>query len=216
LEAARVGEVVSNLLDAVESVAWTDPGVVKPVLAEYLSETQKKGRGPWAYQWIAREERAWKFTLDSEDPALAAGRNIVDLEEAVLPMYDFTVTDLEGKPHRLSDQRGKVVLLNFWATWCPPCRGEMPLFDRVQRASKELAILLITDEDAETVASFMKRFPYDLPAMLDGDHKVFDRYDVLGIPRTYVLDRTGRIFDTLPGAFSETELLRVLRAAGME
>ncbi|MBZ5636942.1 MAG: TlpA family protein disulfide reductase [Acidobacteriia bacterium] len=207
-----------NLLDIVDAVAWTDGSVIKPVVAEYLDVTQKTGRHPGQYHWIARDERGGKFALDSDDPSLLAMRTIIDLEEAVLPNYDFTLTDLDGKARRLSEQRGKIVLLNFWATWCGPCRAEMPLLDKTNQdwAAKGLAMFNITDETAETVTSFLRQFKYSLPVMLDNSRKVFDRYDVLGIPRTYILDRSGQIFATLPEAFTEAELDRVLKSAGLE
>lgn len=111
---------------------------------------------------------------------------------------DFVLKDAEGKLHRLSDYRGKIVALNFWATWCPPCRREMPSMQRLkdQMDPDEFVILAVdVAEDDETVFAFIFALdvPIDYPLLLDSDGKVTDQWPILGLPTSFVLDKSGRV-----------------------
>ena len=110
---------------------------------------------------------------------------------------DFTVELFDGKTLKLSELRGKVVLVNFWATWCPPCREELT---RVQKeiidrfAGKEFVFLPISrGEEYNTVAAFRKRMGYDFTMGLDPDQKIFRRYATNYIPRNFLIDRDGKV-----------------------
>ena len=110
---------------------------------------------------------------------------------------DFTVELFDGKTLKLSELRGKVVLVNFWATWCPPCREELT---RVQKeiidrfAGKEFLFLPISrGEEYNTVAAFRKRMGYDFTMGLDPDQKIFRRYATNYIPRNFLIDRDGKV-----------------------
>ena len=110
---------------------------------------------------------------------------------------DFTVELFGGKTLKLSELRGKVVLVNFWATWCPPCREELT---RVQKeiidrfAGKEFVFLPISrGEEYNTVAAFRKRMGYDFTMGLDPDQKIFRRYATNYIPRNFLIDRDGKV-----------------------
>jgi peroxiredoxin len=109
---------------------------------------------------------------------------------------DFTRADFVNKQLRLSDYRGKVVLLNFWATWCPPCREEMPVFSRWQRAlnAKGLQVIGVSmDDDVASVKEFLTAHPVSYPVVM-GDVKLAETYGgVLGLPLSYLLDTKGRI-----------------------
>jgi peroxiredoxin len=113
---------------------------------------------------------------------------------------DFTLRDVEGRPVQLSRVlEGKVVLLNFWATWCPPCRVEMPSMERAYRAyrGRGLEILAVSVDSgpeaaaAQAVDRFMLELSLSFPALLDPEMKVAQQYRVLGIPATFLIDRRG-------------------------
>jgi len=111
---------------------------------------------------------------------------------------EFELRDAEGKIHRLSDYRGKVVALNFWATWCPPCRREMPSMQRLKNnmSAKDFVILAIdVGEDDETVFAFIfaMDIPIDYPLLLDRDGKVTDQWPRRGLPTSFILDKSGRV-----------------------
>lgn len=88
-----------------------------------------------------------------------------------------------------------MVVLNFWATWCGPCRQEMPTLTRVYESlrGQGLALFAITDDASEKVKSHLDRNPLVLPILLDPGRKVFDHYRVLGLPQTFILDAAGRL-----------------------
>jgi len=107
---------------------------------------------------------------------------------------DFALEDLQGNQVALRDHRGKVVFLNFWATWCPPCRTEMPSMERLYRKLKgEGLVMLAVDmqENQKQVAKFMKGLDLSFPALLDGDGSVSYQYNIIGLPSTYIIDPQG-------------------------
>jgi len=107
---------------------------------------------------------------------------------------DFTLTDVDGKTVNLSDYRGKkVVILDFWATWCGPCRAAMPLIQSFyEKNKKNVEVLSINEQEtAERVAAFIKQTGYTYRVLLDKDGKVESNYRVYGIPTLFVIDKEG-------------------------
>ncbi len=123
------------------------------------------------------------------------------IEGAVAP--DFTVRDLTGKEVTLSDLRGKVVLVNFWATWCPPCREEIPSMMKLNQAmaGKPFQMLAISiDEGGKgAIEQFFANSGQTLPAYLDGEQKVAGLYGTTGVPETFVVDKKGVILKKVIG-----------------
>ena len=110
---------------------------------------------------------------------------------------DFTVPDLAGKPLRLRDFKGKVVFLNFWATWCPPCKEEMPSMKRLYRRHKDrgftILALSIDSGGAAPVGAFVKELGLTFPIGLDSKTTVANEYAVRGLPATFLIDAKGVI-----------------------
>lgn len=115
---------------------------------------------------------------------------------ALRPAPDFSLTDLSGRPLRLSDYRGKVIILDFWATWCEPCKEEIPHFIDLQNqySSQGLQVLGISMDDSEPpVREFQQKFKMNYPVAV-GTAKLADQYGgILGLPITFVIDPSGRI-----------------------
>ena len=130
---------------------------------------------------------------------------------------DFTLQDLDGKKWTLRQLAGKVVLVNFWATWCPPCRKEMPGLDAIYSEFRDrgLVILAITDEKRETVASFLTLHKVSYPVLLDTGRRVNDLFIVRGIPKTFVYDRSGRLAAESIDMRTRRQFMEMLERAGL-
>ena len=114
----------------------------------------------------------------------------------VVEAPDFTLKDLTGREVRLTDFRGKVVFLNFFATWCVPCRAEMPAMERLHRNFRDKGLVVLAvdiQESARTVRPFMRDLKLSFPALLDEDGSVAYMYSVRPVPATYLISRDGRI-----------------------
>lgn len=136
-------------------------------------------------------------------------------ERPVAP--EFSLVDAGGKTHRLADYRGRPVIVNFWATWCPPCREEMPSMQRgwEQVRDEGVAMLAINvGEDEETVAAFAASYAVDFPLLLDPDSAVVQSWPVKGLPTTFVVDPEGRlVYRAIGGrAWDDPGLLDQVRA----
>jgi peroxiredoxin len=131
---------------------------------------------------------------------------------------DFTLKDLAGKTWTFSELRGKVVLVNFWATWCPPCRKEMPdletLYERF--GSNGLVVLGISDEEAAKVEPFIRERKVSFPVLLDPGRKVNDLFVVEGIPKSFVYDREGKLVAQSIDMRTQKQFLEMLGKAGLE
>jgi peroxiredoxin len=124
------------------------------------------------------------------------------------PAPDFTLKDLSGKEVTLSSLKGKVVLVNFWATWCPPCREEVPSMVRLNQImqGKNFQMLAISIDEGgkDAVEGYFKKAGVTLPALLDTDGKVAKRYGTTGVPETFVVDTKGVILKKVIGGMDWT------------
>lgn len=117
---------------------------------------------------------------------------------------EFALSDLSGRTIRMSALRGKVVLVNLWTTWCPPCRDEMPSMERLYQRlhGRGVELLAVSQDDPGTmdqVADFVREVGVTFPVLLDPDRQVGARYGVWGYPETFVVDREGRIVERVIG-----------------
>lgn len=129
---------------------------------------------------------------------------------------DFTLRDVEGHQVRLSDFKGKFVLLAFWATWCPPCKEELPTLQKLyeQYQDKGLVILAVDDEDPATIKGFLSANRYSFPALVDSKRVAFREFDVHFIPTAVVINTDDIVTQVITGWGGPQRLLEALRAAG--
>ena len=142
-------------------------------------------------------------------------------EATVYPAIDFTLSDQYGNTHTLSDYKGRVVFLNFWATWCPPCRAEMPDIQKLYREYEEagddsVVILGVAapgygdEKDEEGIRSFLEENGYTYPVVMDETGEVFTQYYVYSYPTTYMIDKEGNIFGYLTGSMPEETMRSII------
>lgn len=115
-----------------------------------------------------------------------------------LPAPEFKLTDMDDEPHSLSDYRGKVVLLNFWATWCPPCRREMPSMERLHKSMDENEFVVLAVNQMETpdhVFAYAGQLEVDptFTILFDNNSAVSQAYQVTGLPTSYLIDKQGML-----------------------
>lgn len=117
---------------------------------------------------------------------------------------DFTLTDTRGRTHRLSEYRGRVVLLNFWSVWCAPCRHEMPAMQRAWERVRERDVLILAvnlQDSVEQVARFFEAIPVQFPVLLGGDTAMMREWSVQVLPTSLVIDPQGRARYRVIGAY---------------
>lgn len=140
-------------------------------------------------------------------------------ERVAAPAFDLA--DPDGKRYRLSDYAGKVLVVNFWATWCPPCRKEMPsmqsLWNQLQPEGVEL-IAIDFGESANDVTAFAATTGIELPLLLDPTGAVVHQFEAGGLPATYIVDKQGRLAYKAAGErdWDSSEIIKVLRALAGE
>jgi len=109
----------------------------------------------------------------------------------------LVLADIRGVEHSLEQYRGKVVVVNFWATWCPPCVEELPSLENAWQRYRQqgLVVLAVSGEESDVVTSFLERLPSDItfPVLIDGDMKSGNRWQIRGLPTTVVVDRSGDV-----------------------
>ena len=137
------------------------------------------------------------------------------------PAPDFSLPDVNGDLHHMTDYLGKPVIVNFWATWCPPCREEMPSMNRAWQVvqNEDIAMLAINvGEDEDTVFTFTADYPVDFTLLLDESGEIVEQWGVLGLPTTLVVDPQGRIVYRAVGgrAWDDPALLDRVRALKAE
>jgi thiol-disulfide isomerase/thioredoxin len=120
----------------------------------------------------------------------------INAKEMNQPAPDFTLKSMSGENVKLSELQGNVVMINFWATWCGPCRQEMPLLDEFYKKYKKLGFVLLgvnVEEDSSKAAGYLKEVPVTFPILYDNTNKVSELYDVDAMPTTVLVDRGGNL-----------------------
>lgn len=178
----------------------------------------KNGEPDSVYVELASLVRYEHMQAVSDNSQFAAAMAKLEADDAKRQKADFTLADLQGKPWHLQDLRGKVVLVNFWATWCPPCRKEMPdlqvLYDKFK--DQGFVVLSISDEEAAKVAPFIAEQKISYPVLLDPGRKVNEAFIVEGIPKSFVFDRDGKLVAQSIDMRTRDQFLGMLGQAGLQ
>jgi len=187
-------------------------------LREQPPAVGKTGEPNSVYVELASLVKYEHMSASSDNPQFATAMAKLEADDATRQKADFTLTDLKGKSWELRELRGKVVLVNFWATWCPPCRKEMPdlqtLYDRFK--DKGFVVLSISDEESAKVTPFIAEHKISYPVLLDPGRKVNDEFIVEGIPKSFVYDREGKLVAQSIDMRTRGQFLEMLAQAGLQ
>ncbi|MBO0588519.1 thiol-disulfide oxidoreductase ResA [Sporosarcina sp. E16_8] len=128
---------------------------------------------------------------------------------------DFELVDLEGNKHRLSDYKGEGVFLNFWGTWCGPCKKEMPYMENQHKAFEEKGVKILAVNIAESnlkVETFRDQYGLTFPIVIDKDKSVKEAYNIVPLPTTFLINKDGRIEKIITREMSEKEIISLMES----
>ena len=204
---------------AISAAEALGPEVLQEVadtLADALRESPK-GAESFEFDHLAEFARYDRVRVSLEDPRYAAALAKLEDKDKRRGQAGFSLTDLAGKRWSLKDLTGKVVLVNFWATWCPPCVRELPDLDAVYRRfeSRGFVILAITSEDTAPVKAFLATNNVTYPALLDPGDKAKKEFLVDGIPKSFLFGRDGQLVTETIDRPTAQQLLDMLSQAGL-
>ena len=199
--------------DTLQEVATT----LAAALAEHPAP-EERGEPAMPYLELAQLVRYEHVQASVDSPQFGKAMSELEADDQKRQQADFTLTDLEGKPWSLKSLQGKVVLVNFWATWCPPCRKEMPDLESLYKQFQKqgLVILAISDEDASKVKPFIAEQGISYAVLLDPGRKVNTLFHVMGIPKTFIYDRSGKLAAESIDMRTRKQFLGLLAQAGLE
>lgn len=169
---------------------------------------------------IAEEQKEEK-TEEAEKTDADEPQKENETESGLTPAIDFTLTDQYGNTHKLSDYKGKTVFLNFWATWCSPCRAEMPdiqkLYESAETEGKDALVVLGVaapnlgnEKSEEEIKAFLEENGYTYPVLMDTTGEVFMSYGVNAFPTTFMITREGEVFGYASGQLNEATMKSIV------
>lgn len=223
----KIGAVLMVLIGVMMLTGWMNG------LSSYLSGTPSAGRGTSSGN--SAETDFWE--QDTADTAAeTAAPETVPVEETpaapetesaaeIVAAPDFTLQDQFGNSHTFSDYQGKTVFLNFWATWCPPCKAEMPdiqaLYEEYGKNSEDLVILGVAtpnvgrEGSAEDIAAFLEENGYTYPVVMDTDSSLSYWYGIRSYPTTFMIDTDGNVYGYVTGQLT-MDIMRSIIEQTME
>lgn len=138
------------------------------------------------------------------------------------PAIDFELKDQYGKTHKLSDYKGKVVFLNFWATWCPPCKMEMPdiqkIYEKYEKQGEKSEVIVLSvaapntqdEKDVEGIKAFLEENGYTYPVLMDDGGYTFGAYRISSLPTTFMIDKEGNVFGYVQGGLAQEAMESII------
>ena len=187
---------IPNVKEANVVVDYTQlsPNVVL-AMAKFATPTTQAAVTATGFDWTPPADAKPMAAAPASENASAA----TDLQSKPAPT--FSLKDLDGKPFSLADTHGKVTILDFWATWCPPCRAGLPILDKIMKdRPNDVKIYAVNlQEDAAAITPFKQQTSLSLPILLDSDGKVAELYKAEGIPETVVIGKDGVIRKVIVG-----------------
>ena len=170
----------------------------------------------------SKREADWVENQNKVESSQNADTDTDSEEDKKIEALDFTLYDQYGKEHKLSDYRGKKVFLNFWATWCPPCRAEMPhiedLYKEYEKNSKDVIILGVAspnvgkEGDQQYIENFLKENNYTFPVVFDDGGMLSYQYGFSSLPSTLIIDEDGYITKYIPGAMDKSTMKSLIES----
>jgi peroxiredoxin len=191
---------------------------VASVMAEAMRESNPAALPAGVYLQLANLVRYEHVAAPPADAGLDAAAAYLALRERLVEDAGFSLTGLDGKTYSLEGLRGRVALVNFWATWCPPCRKEMPdmqkIYDRFK--DKGLVVVGISDDEREAIEKYIAQQKYTFPILPDSGRAVSSAFGINGIPQTFLFDRSGNLAAETIDMRTEAQFLKLLKQAGIE
>ena len=193
---------------------------VAATLAQSLTEhsvPDVRGQPAFPYLELATLVRYEHVEAAVDSPQFAAAMSKLQADDQRRAQADFTLPDLQGRTWSLRSLHGKVVLVNFWATWCPPCRKEIPdlesLYQRFQKQG--LIILGISSDDIDKIKTYAGAHGMTYPVLLDQKREASNLFAVEGIPASFVYDRSGKLVAEALDMRTESQFVKMLEQAGL-
>lgn len=161
-----------------------------------------------------------EYINKSNDQSIEESNEKPSEDTTKLKALDFNFYDQYGNEHKLDDYKGKVIFLNFWATWCPPCRQEMPYIEKLYNEYKEkgadVAILGVASPNVgkegneEYIKEFLNKEGYTFPVLFDEGGKLSMQYGISALPTTFIIDKEGYVKGYIPGAMNESTMKKII------
>jgi predicted amidohydrolase YtcJ/thiol-disulfide isomerase/thioredoxin len=189
---------------------------VGTTLAEALREQPAQQSEP--YLELAQLVRYEHVETSLDNAQFKTAMETLEANDRDRQRADFTLNDLSGKGWTLKSLRGHIVLVNFWATWCPPCRKEMPDLDSIYKQYKDqgLIVLAISDEEQAKVTAYLAQHAVSYPVLLDAGRKVNEAFHVDGIPKSFIYDREGELVAQSIDMRTRGQFMALLGQAGLK
>lgn len=219
----KIGGVILILIGIMTFTGWMNG--VSGYLNRFSNNVQKETTVE--VETTIEETTIEETTIEEKT---ASEENTVAEEETTkrepLPAFDFTLTDQYGNTHTLSDYKGKVVFLNFWATWCPPCKEEMPdieaLYQEYGQNTEDIIFLGVAnprseaypnnqDIEKEKINDFLDENNYTFPVVYDETGKVLNDYFITAFPTTFMIDKDGNIYGYIPGMLTKDIMVNIIK-----